>query len=169
MKKQIVSLLVPLSLLALPAISLAAVTGSATATGTLIATASVGSKCLVTSTTNVAFASVDPTTYGNYDGAGSIVTKCSKGTLEFLFVAPSVAGALAMRSPTTLDSIAYTLYSDAARTTVFPSVTGGAKTTQPGTPVTTNVYGRVVVASGMNDSIAAASDYTQALTATIEW
>jgi spore coat protein U-like protein len=177
MKKQIVSLLVPLSLLALPALSSAAVTGtatgsttgSATATGTLIATATVSSKCLVTSTTNVVFASVDPTTNGNYDGAGSIVTKCSKGTLEFLFVAPSVAGALAMRSPTTTDSIAYGLFSDAARTTAFPSVTGGAKTTQPGTAVTTNIYGRVVVASGVNDSIAAAGDYTQALTATIEW
>ena len=148
MKKQIVTLLVPLSLLALPALSLAAVTGtgmgantgSATATGTLIATASVSAKCVITSTTNVVFTSVDPTTNGNYDGAGSIVTKCSKGTLEFLFVAPTVAGALAMKSPTTLDSITYGLYSDAARTTAFPSVTGGAKTTQPGTSVTTNLY-----------------------------
>ena len=102
MKKQIVTLLVPLSLLALPALSLAAVTGtgmgantgSATATGTLIATASVSAKCVITSTTNVVFTSVDPTTNGNYDGAGSIVTKCSKGTLEFLFVLSLLATSL---------------------------------------------------------------------------
>ena len=176
MKKQIVKLLVPLSLLVFPALSIAAVTGTgsggasgSTASGTLIATASVSAKCVVTSTTNVVFESVDPTTNGNYDGAGSIVTKCSKGTLEFLFVAPSVAGTLAMKSPTTLDSITYGLYSDVARTKVFPNVTGGAKTTQPGTSVSTTLYGRVVVASGVNDAIAAASDYTQALTATIEW
>jgi spore coat protein U-like protein len=164
MKKQIVTLLLPLSLLSLPALSLAAAT-----TDTLIATASVSSKCVVNSTTNVAFGSVDPTTYGNYDGAGTIVTHCSKNTLEFLWVAPSVAGPLKMTSPTTLDSITYGLYSDASRTTAFPSVTGGAKTTQPGTPVTTNVYGRVIVANGVNNTIAAANDYTQALTATIEW
>jgi spore coat protein U-like protein len=177
MKKQIVTLLVPLSLLGLPAMSLAAVTGTgigaatgaATATGTLIATATVSAKCNVVSTTNVVFGSVDPTNNGNYDGAGSIVTQCSKNTLEFLWIAPTVSGPLKMTSPTTLDTITYALYSDATRTTPFPSVTGGAKTTQPGTPVTTNIYGRVVVARGVNDTIAAGSDYIQALTATIEW
>ena len=177
MNKQIVSLVVPLFLLILPALSLAAVTGTGTgggaggasATGALIATATVAAKCVITSTTNVVFASVDPTTNGNYDGAGSVVTKCSKGTLEFLFVAPSVGVTLAMKSPSTNDSITYGLYSNVARTVAFPSVTGGAKTTQPGTAVTTDIYGRVVVASGVNDSIAAAGVYTQALTATIEW
>jgi spore coat protein U-like protein len=177
MKKYIATVLVPLSLLALPAMALAAVTGTgsggdtgaATATGTLIATATVSAKCTVRSTTNVVFGSIDPTSNGNYDGAGSIVTQCSKNTLEFLWIAPSVAGPLKMTSPTTLDTITYALYSNAARTTAFPSVTGGAKTTQPGSPVSTNIYGRVVVASGVNDTIAAASDYTQALTATIEW
>jgi spore coat protein U-like protein len=177
MKKKIASQLVLLFLLALPALSMAAVTGTGTggntgpasATGTLIATATVAASCVVTNTTNIVFAAINPTINGNYDAAGSIVTRCSKGTLEFLFVAPSVAGALTMKSPTTLDSITYGLYSDAARTTAFPSVTGGAKTIQSGTSVTTNIYGRVVVASGINDSIAAASDYIQSLTATIEW
>jgi spore coat protein U-like protein len=165
MKKQIVTFLVPLSLLALPALLLAATT----ATGTLTATATVSSKCVVDSTSNVAFGTVDPTTLGNYDGVGTIVTHCTKNTLEFLYVAPSVGSALQMTSPTTSDVITYGLYADAGRTTVFPSVSGGAKTTQPGTPVTTNVYGRVVVTNSANNKIAAANDYTQALTATIEW
>jgi spore coat protein U-like protein len=178
MKKQIVTLLVPLSLLALPAMSFAAVTGTGTgggtatssATGTLIATATVSAKCVVDSTTNVVFGSVDPTTNGNYDGVGTIVTHCSKGTLEFLFVAPSTGGSsLRMTSPTSTDTITYALYSDASRTTAFPSVTGGTKTTQPGTAVTTTIYGRVVVAKGVNDTVASGSDYTQSLTATIEW
>jgi spore coat protein U-like protein len=167
MKKQIVTLLASLSLLFLPALSSSAI--GASTTGTLVATATVSAKCVVDSTTNVAFGTVDPTTNGNYDGTGTIVTHCTKNTLEFLYVAPSVVGALKMTSPTTLDSITYGLYSDAGRTTAFPGVTGGAKTTQPGTAVTTTLYGRVVVASGVNNSIAAASDYTQALTATIEW
>ncbi len=164
MNKPMVTYLVSLFLLSLPVVSLAA-----NATGSLNATATVAAKCVVNSTTNVAFGSIDSTTNGNYDGAGSIVTHCTKNTLEFLFVAPSVVGPLKMTSPTTLDSITYGLYSDAARTTAFPSVTGGAKTTQPGTAVTTNIYGRVVVSSGVNDAVASAGDYTQALTATIEW
>jgi spore coat protein U-like protein len=166
MKKQIVTLLLPLSILAIPALSLAA---TANDTETLIATASVSAKCVINNTTNVAFGTVDPTTNGNYDGAGSIVTHCSKNTLEFLWIAPSIAGALKMTSPTTLDSITYALYSDAGRTTAFPSATGGAKTIQSGSAIVTNVYGRVVVAAGVNNTIAAANDYTQSLTATIEW
>ncbi len=177
MKKQVITRVLSLLLLAVPAMSLAAVTGTgsgatvgaANATGSLIATATVSAKCIITSTTNIVFASIDPTINGNYDGTGTIVTKCSKGTLEFLFIAPSVVGPLAMKSPTTLDVITYGLFTDVARTILFPGVTGGAKTNQPGTPVTTNVFGRVVVASGVNDSISAASDYTQALIATVEW
>jgi spore coat protein U-like protein len=164
MKKQIFTVVASLSLLTLPAASFAA-----SAFDTLNATASVTAKCVVRSTVDVAFASVDPTTDGNYDGAGNIVTKCSKNTPAYIFIAPSVAGALAMVSVTTGDSISYGLYTDAGRSTAFPSVTNGAKTAQPGTPVTTNIYGRVVVASGVNDTVAAASDYTQALKATIEF
>jgi spore coat protein U-like protein len=163
--------------MALSAISLAAVTGtgigattgSASASGTLIATANVSANCVVDSTTNVVFGSVNPTSNGNYDGVGTIVTHCSKNTLEFIWIAPSVAGPLQMTSPTTADSISYGLYSNAGRTTAFPSVTGGVKTMQPGTAVTTSIYGRVVVGRGVNDAIAAGSDYIQALTATIEW
>lgn len=163
MKKRIVTLVASLSLLSLPAMSFAL-----TATGSLNATASVTAKCVVKSTTNVAFGAVDPTTNANYDGAGTVITQCTKNTLGFLFVAPTVGTVLTMASATTLDSITYALYSDVGRTLTFPSVTG-AKTIQPGTPLTTNIYGRVVVASGQNDAIAAADDYTQALTATIEW
>jgi spore coat protein U-like protein len=161
------ALLASLSLTFLPVAAQSA--GAATATGALNATASVSAKCIVSSTTNVAFGNIDPTTNANYDGSGSIVTKCSKNTLEFIFVAPTVGTALVMKSPTTNDSITYALYSDAARTTAFPSVMGGTKVTQPGTPVVTTLYGRVIVASGVNDTIAAATDYIQALTATIEW
>jgi spore coat protein U-like protein len=167
MNKQLVTILMLLSLMVLPALSEAAET--ANDSETLIATATVSAKCVIISTTNVAFGAVDPTNNGNYDGAGTVVSRCSKNTLEFLFIAPSIAGPLKMTSPTTLDSITYALYSNAGRTTAFPSVTGGAKTTQPGTSVTTTIYGRVVVGRGVNDTVAAASDYTQSLTATIEW
>lgn len=163
MKKKIVTLVASLSLLSLPAMSFAS-----TATNSLNATAKVTAKCVVRSTTDVAFASVDPTTNANYDGAGTITTQCTKGTLGFLFVTPTAGTELKMASATTTDTISYALYSDSGRTIAFPSATG-AKTAQPGTPQTTNIYGQVVVASGQNDMVAAADDYTQALTATIEW
>jgi spore coat protein U-like protein len=164
MKKQIVTLLLPLSLLALPALSVAA-----TDTDPLFATASVSAKCNIVSTTNVAFGSVDPTTNGNYDGVGSIKTHCSKGTPQFLFITPTVAGVLKMTSPTTNDSIIYGIYSDEARTTAFPSAVSSTKTPHSGTATITSIYGRVVVSNTQNNTIAAASDYTQSLTATIEW
>ncbi|MHB8120787.1 MAG: spore coat protein U domain-containing protein [Desulfuromonadaceae bacterium] len=163
MKKKFFTIVASLSLLSLPAMSFAL-----TANGSLHATAKVTAKCVVKSTTNVAFEAVDPTTNANYDGAGTVITQCTKNTLGFLFVTPTAGTELTMLSPTTGDTITYALYSDAGRTVTFPSATG-AKTTQPGTPQTTNIYGRVVVASGQNDTIAAAEDYTQALTATIEW
>jgi spore coat protein U-like protein len=165
MKKQMITLATAMTLLSLPAMALAA-----TATGTLNATASVSAKCFLRSTTNVAFGEIDPTTNGNYDGTGTIVTHCTKGTLSLLFIAPTVPGALAMASVATpAEQITYALYTNAGATTPFPSAAGGAKTVQPGGQVTTTIYGRVVVASGTNDMVAAASDYTQALTATIEW
>jgi spore coat protein U-like protein len=73
-----------------------------------------------------------------------------------------------MKSITTTDSITYSLYSDVGRTILFPGVTG-TKTAQLGTKVTTNIYGRVVVADGTNDTVSAATDYIQGLTATIEY
>lgn len=164
MKKQIFIAVAAVSLFSIPSMSMAA-----TATGTLKATTSVTAKCVIKSTTDVAFASVDPTTNANYDGAGTIVTQCTKNTPQFLFVAPTVAGALKMTSASTSDSITYGLYSDAGRSAAFPSAAGGTKIAQLGTPLTTNLYGRVVVASGVNDAVSAAADYTQALTATIEW
>jgi spore coat protein U-like protein len=163
MKKQIVTLLLPLSLLALPALSVAA-----TDTDTLSANASVIAKCNIVSTTNLEFGSIDPTTNGNYDGVGSIKTHCSKGTPQSLFITPPVGG-LKMTSATTSDSIIYGIYSDTARTTAFPSAVSSTKTPHSGIATTTSVYGRVVVSDTQNNSIKAGTDYTQSLTATIEW
>ncbi|MBC8016946.1 MAG: spore coat protein U domain-containing protein [Verrucomicrobia bacterium] len=161
--KRISTFLASLAIAAIPAASFAA-----TATGTLNATATVTAKCVVASTSNVVFGAIDPTVNANYDGSGSITTRCTKNTPSFLFVAPTVAGPLRMASGTTGDNITYGLYSDSGRSTAFPSATGGAKTAHPGNQTAT-LYGRVVVASGQNDTVAAASDYTQALTATIEY
>jgi len=74
-----------------------------------------------------------------------------------------------MTSPTTKDTITYAIYSDTARSIVFPSTVGSTKTPHPGTAMTSNVYGRVVVSDTQNNTISAGSDYTQSLTATIEW
>ncbi len=168
MQKSIVALLSLLTILSLPAVSSTAV--AATAVGPqLQATATVSGKCVVSATTNVAFGLIDPTTDANYDGTGTIVTKCSKNTSAFIFITPTVAGPLAMRSITTNDSITYGLYNESGRTTAFPSAAGGAKTSQTGASRTTTVFGRVVVGNNVNDAIAAADNYTQALTATIEW
>jgi spore coat protein U-like protein len=162
-KKQIITLLVPLSLLMLPALSVAA-----TDTDTLNATATVTAKCNIVSTKNLAFGNVDPTTNANYDGEGSIKTHCSKGTLQSLFITPPVGG-LKMTSTTTNDSIIYGIYSDATRATAFPSAVSSTKSAHSGSATETKVYGRVVVSDTQNNSISAGSDYTQALTATIEW
>lgn len=161
--KRITTILASLTIAAIPAASLAATT-----TGTLNATATVTAKCIVESTANVVFGAIDPTVNANYNGSGSITTRCTKNTQTFLYVAPTVAGLLQMHSTTTNDDITYGLFSDAGRTISFPSATGGAKTAHPGT-LTTQLYGKVVVASGQNDTVTAASDYIQALTATIEY
>ncbi len=126
-------------------------------------------KCVINGTTDVNFGAVDPTTNGNYDGTGTIVTHCSKGTPQSLFINPTVAGVLKMTSPTTKDSIIYGIFSDTARTAPFPTAVSSTKTAHPGNAMTTSVYGRVIVSSTQNNMVASAEDYTQSLTATIEW
>jgi spore coat protein U-like protein len=166
MKKQILSLVATLSLLSLPSLSSTAV--AANVNQPLEATAKVTAKCIVRSATNIAF-TVDSTVYANYDATGTVVTRCSKGTPVFIFVAPTTAGAALEMKSGTAEKITYAIYSDTGRTTVFPSATGGAKVASLGADLVTSIYGRVVVASGVNDTVLAADNYTQALTATIEW
>jgi spore coat protein U-like protein len=170
MKILILTIFSLLSIMSIPVLSSSAV--AATSPGTALkATATVTAKCIVSSTTDIAFGSVDPTTNGNYDGLGTVLTKCSKNTAALIFIKPVTGTTFAMKSLLTGDSITYGLYNDVGRTSPFPSVAGGAKSTTSttGAPITTTVYGRVVVGAGVNDAVAAATDYTQALIATIEW
>jgi spore coat protein U-like protein len=165
MKMQIITLFVPLSLLAFPLLSLAA-----TANTNMEATATVSAKCNIIKTSDLAFASVDPTTNGNYDGVGTIKTHCSKGTMQSIYITTPASG-FKMSStslPATGDGIVYAIYTTGAYDITFPSSVSVTKKAHSGSAETTNVYGRVVVSNTQNNSVTA-GNYSQSLTVNIEW
>jgi spore coat protein U-like protein len=162
MKNRIITLLVPLSLMALPSLSVAA-----NANTTMEATATVSAKCNIIKTSDMAFAPVDPTTNGNYDGVGTIKTHCSKGTLQSIYITTPAAG-FKMSSTTTPDSIIYGIYTTAARDIAFPTAAGTPKTAHSGSATETSIFGRVLVSDTQNKSITA-GNYSQTLTVNIDW
>lgn len=124
--------------------ALHSVAGSATATSTLLVTATVSAACIV-STSPVAFGVYNPTAGTVLDGTGSVAVTCTNGTSYAVSLDGGGQADVAARAMANVpDLLSYQLYSDAARTTVWGS-TGGDLVNATGTGLQVNhtVYGRV--------------------------
>ena len=133
-------------------------------TGTLDVTASVAASCRVTGTTDVAFGAYDPTDpVDNSAGAGDFSFRCVKDTAFTLDIARTGD----MTDGT--DLLAYTLYSNGARTVAWAN---GVPSADPAgeSPAASNA----VKTRGVYGKIAALQDvqvgaYTETVTVTVTY
>lgn len=118
--------------------------GSATATTTLLVTATVGAACLV-STVPLAFGVYDPTAGTVLDGTGTVSVTCTNGTSYSVSLDGGVQSNVSARAMANgADLLMYQLYSDASRATVWGNTVGQmVDATGTGLPVLHTVYGRV--------------------------
>lgn len=136
---------------------------AATVTSSFNVTATVISTCRIsTAASNIAFTSYDPTDSSPNDtGTGSFAFRCTKGTSYKLYI----TGTRSMTG--TGGTLPFELYTNAGRSTLYPSASGGASsvTSIGNTAVTSNIYGRIAA----ERDVAAGTDYTVTLTATVEY
>jgi len=133
---------------------------AATSTSALNVSATVISSCSVKSVTNIAFGNYDPTvTATPTDAAGDFTFKCTKNTPYDLYV----TGTRTMTNGT--DTLNYELYTDTARTALWPSATPGVTgtSTSNGNDLR-NVYGRITAAQNVG-----AGAYTGSVTVTVQY
>jgi spore coat protein U-like protein len=148
-------------LMAIAMVAAASGVMAATVTSNFNATATVISTCRIsTAASTIAFGNYDPTDSTALDASGSFGFRCTKGTTYRLYI----TGTRTMTSGT--NNLTFELYSDAGRTTLYPSASGGATPVVSGNnnEVTSTIYGRV---SALQD--AAAASYTAPLVATVEY
>ncbi len=88
-----------------------------TKTNNLNVTASVAANCTITAVTDVSFGAYDPTSATDLDVNGDITFRCTKNTSYKTYMVDTrqMVGAV------NADNLDFELYSDAGRTTVFPS------------------------------------------------
>jgi len=133
---------------------------AATATNALNVSATVVSSCRVKSVTNIGFGNYDPTNVTTpTDAAGDFTFKCTKNTAYDLYI----TGTRSMTDGT--DTLTYELYTDLARTSLWPNATPGVT----GTSVSNaddirNVYGRVTAGQNVG-----AGAYTGTVTVTVQY
>ena len=147
-------------------IFLLAITGSmamaaGTATSGLDVSATVSNGCRMISVTDIVFSTAyDPTDPANNDtGAGDFEFRCTKGTDYDMYI----TGARTMTDGS--DTLAFELYQDGGRTTVWPSVNPATPTTSAdNSPVIMDVFGRI---SALQD--VQAGPYAGSVTVTVEW
>lgn len=132
---------------------------AATATNNLQVTADVVAACNINSVTDVSFGTYDVTSATPTDAAGDITLQCTTGTTYWTYI----VGTRAMTGGA--DTLNFELYTDAGRTTAFPTDSSGGSTNAPdNTPQVTNVYGRIPALQNVG-----VNPYTQTLTATVEY
>jgi spore coat protein U-like protein len=143
---------------------------AATASTTLSVTATVTSNCTV-STTPVAFGSIDVIAGTNADATGGVTVTCTNGTgwSAAAGVGGGAGATFASRKMTAgANLLNYTLYTDAARTSVWGDGSGTTATvsnTGSGAAQAFTVYGRVplgqttVPAGGYSDTVAVTITY----------
>jgi len=141
-------------------VAMSGVAMAATATGSLNVTAAVTPSCRVTGTTAINFGSYDPTDTSPKDAAGDFTFRCTKGTAYNLYI----TGTRQMTDGT--NNLGFEIYSDATRTTAYPSALAGAisGTSANNAANTQNLYGRI---SAEQDVPAGA--YSKSLTVTVEY
>jgi spore coat protein U-like protein len=121
---------------------------AATTSTTLNVSATVTANCTVSSSA-VAFGSVNPLSGSNVDATGGITVTCTNGTgwTAAAGVGSGTGATFASRKMTAgANLLNYTLYTDAARTTVWGDGTGATgqfSNTGSGVAQAVTVYGRV--------------------------
>jgi spore coat protein U-like protein len=134
-------------------------------------TASVAAKCIVSSTTTVAFSAYDPVTTNSasgtdLDGTGSVGIKCTPGNGLSISVDSGVNASgnqRRMQGPSAF--LNYDLYSESTRTTAWGNGSNGASalaitTSTNASERTFTVYGRVP--KGQDVNVGSYSDTVQA-------
>jgi spore coat protein U-like protein len=148
----------------------------ATTTTTFQVTATVLKRCTV-SATALAFGSYTPGVAA-VDQSSTVSVNCTKGTgFDVGLSAGNAPSATVttrrMRSAATLtEELAYSLYTDAARTTNWGNTVGTDTQTGTGTGINSSVamtvYGRIPD-SAANQSAAVATDYADTITVTVTY
>jgi len=125
---------------------------------TLNVTATVINTCRSINTDNIDFGNYDPTDPAdNTIGQGSGTFRCTKGTNHRTYITRSDS----MNSGT--DSLAYELYSNPARSFVYPDASvGELGTASSNGPITKDIYGTITALQN-----AKPSNYTETITFTI--
>lgn len=159
------------SLIAVALIATAGAAGAATTTTTFSVTASVANNCRFSSAGNMAFGTYDPLSGTALDQTSTITYNCTKNTpyTLALSVGTGAGATFAVRKMTNgANTLNYSLYTDAARTTVWGDGTAGtsmvAAPAAAGllTNINVTVYGRIPTAQDV-----AAVAYTDTITATL--
>jgi len=133
---------------------------AATDTSSLGASASVAASCSVSSVTALDFGTYDPTSASNDDdGVGDLSFSCTKGTAWDVYI----TGARTMTDGT--DTLNFEVYSEAGRSTVFPSASGTNNgTAADNNTITQNLYGRIAASQDVQ-----VGSYSGSVTVTVEY
>lgn len=136
-----------------------------TATSNMAVTATITANCTIVAGPTLAFGAYDPIVTNaatNLDGTATLSTTCTTGSTPTITLDQGLNPAVGSTATVPLrqmasgaNRLAYFLYSDAARTTVW-SNTGVATPTATGTAQTNTVYGRVT--SGQNKPVGSYAD-----------
>lgn len=153
MKKTLITMIVATLVLA------AGSAYAATETQSLSASATVNSNCRISGFTNIAFGTYDPTDAADTDAAGDFTFRCSRNTSYDLYV----TGTRQMTNGP--DTLNFEVYTDAGRTTTWPSTGPGVTGTAANNAADTRgIYGRI---PALQD--AATGSYTGTITVTIQF
>jgi spore coat protein U-like protein len=143
---------------------------AATASANMPVTASIAANCTISAST-LAFGAYDPivtNAAANLDNTATLTTTCTTGSAPTITLdeglnkaAGSTSTAPARQLISGANVLAYSLYSDSGRTTVWAN-TGVATPAASGTAQTNTVYGRIP--SGQNKPVGA---YTDTIVATV--
>ncbi len=155
------------TMIVLAVLSMVIVAGTAMAANvnqTFNVTATVAASCRIVTANNLSFGPYDPTDTNPLDGATTATYRCVKNTLATFYITPA-SGSRTMTAGA--ESLNYELYSDAGRSTAFPSTFAAGVTNTPGTNAiqTLNIYGRIPALQDAGVSAA----YTQTATLNIEF
>jgi len=121
----------------------------------------VSGNCTIISVTDVAFGAYDTTSGTDLDAVGDMTFKCVKDTSYKTYL----VGTRQMVGAVEANNLNFELYSDAGRTTVYPSDNSGGSTLSfnNGLKIST-IYGRVPALQDVS-----VDTYSRVLTATVEY
>ncbi len=149
------------ALIAFGTLAMSGVSMGATTTNNINVTTHVSGYCKIISVTDVVFGDYEPLSGANLDAAGTMSYKCVQKTSYKIYV----AGTRQMIGAVEADNLNFQLYSDAERTTVYPSDNSGDSilSENNGLKIST-IYGRVPALQDVS-----VDTYSRVLTATVEY